>query len=512
MIGAAAGRFKPARQGSPCMASLGLPQGILAVAHFAAGPKLRPCRRSGRRRERLVGAARRRLRLPMPPPNSTLAELLVDTFLAGTSLRVASIVARVDRLFGRRRAWVEAAARRFWAAFRGRTRPRRSEASAFLQADPSVRRALARITPDKVARWIPEPQRMQPVDAARDWPVPVIESSGALADWLGLTAGELEWFADLCGLGRRLPASSKLSHYFYRPLAKPGGGVRLIEAPKPRLKQLQHFILHGLLCRIPVHDAAHGFRRGRSIRSFGTPHVGRDVILRMDLENFFPSISGARVQALFRTAGYPERVADLLGGLLTNSTPRSAWGVPVGGAEEEAARLVAARRLHAHRHLPQGAPSSPAVANLCAYRLDCRLSGLAAAAGAVYTRYSDDLAFSGDEDFARQVERFAVHAAAIAVDEGFAVNHRKTRVMRPGVRQRLAGLVVNQKLNLPRDEYDRLKAILTNCARHGPEGQNRDGRPLFREHLGGRVAFAESVNPSRGARLREIFERIRWDS
>ena len=124
--------------------------------------------------------------------------------------------------------------------------------------------------------------------------------------------------------------------------------------------------------------------------------------------------------------------------------------------------------LYAQRHLPQGAPTSPALANLCAYRVDCRLSGLAAVAGASYTRYADDVAFSGDEAFARCAERFSLRAAAILLEEGFAVRHRKTRLMQRSVRQHLAGLVVNERLNVRRADFDELKAILTNCCAAWP--------------------------------------------
>src|SRR3954453_14486676 len=152
---------------------------------------------------------------------------------------------------------------------------------------------------------------------------------------------------------------------------------------------------------------------------------------------------------------------------------------------------------HARPHLPQGAPTSPALANACCYRLDCRLSGLAQASGANYTRYADDLAFSGDEHFAKRVERFTDHVGAILLDEGFAVNFHKTRVMRQGVCQRLVGLVANERMNIPRVDFDVLKATLTNCVRYGPESQNREARPNFRLHMEGRVKFVECINPEK---------------
>jgi RNA-directed DNA polymerase len=129
----------------------------------------------------------------------------------------------------------------------------------------------------------------------------------------------------------------------------------------------------------------------------------------------------------------------------------------------------------------------------------------------VYTRYADDLAFSGGDGFLRGSTRFAAHVGAVVLEQGLAVNFRKTRVMRQGVRQHLAGLVVNERVNVPRAEFDRLKAILTNCIRNGPEAENREGRPEFRAHLAGRVACVASVNAERGARLRMLLERIVWE-
>ena len=349
---------------------------------------------------------------------------------------------------------------------------------------------------------------MQPAGAAAAWPVPAIESVAALADWLGLYPGELEWFADLRGLEYHRKTRPILRHYRYRALTKLSGGIRLIEAPKPRLKEMQRQILIGILEKIPPHPAAHGFLKGRSIKTFVAPHVGQRVVLRMDLRDFFPSIPRARIQALFRTMGHPQSVADRLGGICTNAAPGDAWKHP--GMDVDPQQLREARALYAQPHLPQGAPTSPALANLCAYRVDCRLAGLAKAVGAQYTRYADDLAFSGGETLDRRVERFSAHVAAILHEEGFTVHHRKTRIMRQGVRQHLAGLVANRRVNVMRPDFDRLKAILTNCVRLGPESQNRDGHASFRMHLEGRVAFVESINPDKGKRLRAIFDRIQW--
>jgi RNA-directed DNA polymerase len=139
-----------------------------------------------------------------------------------------------------------------------------------------------------------------------------------------------------------------------------------------------------------------------------------------------------------------------------------------------------------------------------------RLAALATSLDLRYTRYADDLVFSGDANLARRAPRFEALVAAIVHDEGFVVNHRKTRVMRAGVRQLVTGVVVNERLNPARDSFDRLKATLHNCVRRGPVSEDREKRPDFRAHLAGRVAQMASLNPARGEKLARIFERIDW--
>jgi hypothetical protein len=283
---------------------------------------------------------------------------------------------------------------------------------------------------------------------------------------------------------------------------------RLIESPKQRLKAIQRWVLTEILDRVPPHPAAHGFRSGRSTLSFAQPHVGRHLVLKLDLKDFFPGILKARVAAIYMTAGYPEAVAELLAGLCTNTTPSTV--IRSGAANSSIAERQRLKTMYQRPHLPQGAPTSPTLANLAAFRLDCRLAGLAAAAGARYTRYADDLLFSGDASFAKMVDRFYIQACAIALEERFEVQTRKTRVMRQSLAQRAAGLVLNTRLNIPRPDYDQLKAIIHNCIRHGPASQNRDGVADFPAHLAGRIAYVEQVNPQRGRRLREAFGRIAW--
>src|SRR5262249_31369206 len=150
--------------------------------------------------------------------------------------------------------------------------------------------------------------------------------------------------------------------------------------------------------------------------------------------------------------GYSPDVAFALTGLVTTRTPEDVlYGSALAPAAEDALR---------RRHLPQGAPTSPALANLAAFGLDVRVSGAAKKSGASYTRYADDLAFSGGVAFAKQAERFRILVCRIAAEEGFTVHWEKNRWMRSGRRQRLAGLVVNARPKPARADFDPLKAIL----------------------------------------------------
>ncbi len=338
-----------------------------------------------------------------------------------------------------------------------------------------------------------------------------LETVAEVAAWLELTPGELDWFADRHQRNHS-EASQKLHHYSYHWRKKRSGGVRLVEAPKRRLKDLHRKILCDILNFLPLHAAAHGFRHGRSTRTCVQGHVGHAMVLRMDLADFFPSIAESRVGGLLMWAGYPEEVARTLAAICTNDTPMHVLdSIPVPLSYVQRRRWEETFR---RPHLPQGAPTSPALANLCAYRLDTRLTGLVEKAGAFYTRYADDLIFSGGESLRRSVQsrgqHFRAFVHAIALEEGFRIVEQKTRIMPQGVRQHAVGIVLNAHMNIGRDEFDRLKAILHNSAKHGPQSQNRDEHGDFRGHLLGRVAYLEALNPARGRKLRELFDRIDW--
>ena len=253
---------------------------------------------------------------------------------------------------------------------------------------------------------------------------------------------------------------------------------------------------------IPAHQAAHGFVRGRSIVSNARPHVGQAVVIKLDLQNFYANVTYSRVVAIFRSMGYCREAAIWLGRLTTSAVP---WSLAVPDGDE------ALKSLYVRRHLPQGAPTSPALANLSAFGLDVRLSGLLKKFGGNYTRYADDLTLSGSDDFRYALRCVIPLTEQIVRSERFRLNHRKRKVIRRGHRQLVTGVVVNAKPNIRRDEFDRLKAILHNCVKLGPSTQNRDSHTDFAAHLRGRIAFVRQLNPARAEKLRLLFEQIHWD-
>jgi RNA-directed DNA polymerase len=429
------------------------------------------------------------------PSQAQHVRRLAAALAAGPMDDRAAMLARAKPLAGdlRKARWLEPLIRNLSFEFGESPRPTaRQIAERILGHPPFVKAWIAgqgRILPLPVT-----PEMAPAAGAPRDWPIPAITTLTELAGELRLHGDDLGW----------LISRGKAEHYRHRWQAKPKSGrFRLLESPKTLLKFAQRQVLRKILHAIPPHEAARGFRPGCSVRDFVEPHAGQELLLRFDLEDFFPSVCAARVLQVFLTAGYPETVARALTRLTTRATPHS--------MQDEKALAREERRRLSTPHLPQGAPTSPALANLAAFRLDCRLAGLAEAVGANYTRYADDLLFSGGADFARQAARLGTAVAAIILEEGFRPNHRKTRVMRQGQKQHAAGLVLNAKPNIDRRDFDRLKAILTNCARHGPASQNHEHHPDFAAHLQGQLAWVRFIDTAKGAKLHAIFDRIDWD-
>jgi hypothetical protein len=440
-----------------------------------------------------------------------LAAELAEAFLTAPWKRDAvaeSGAARLDRWPG----WMEALAIRVIAVYPAPPAEREYELIAVIESFLAEHAPWpGESEPPQLIRLLVSHRTARGARLDHDWPIADIDSVAGLAERLELSGGQLAWLADGRSLERTV-AHEKLRNYRYSVVPRRGGLPRVLEAPKARLKEIQRWILHEILEPVPLHEAAQGFTRGRSVATHARLHTGQAVVLRLDLKDFFASVTAGRVFGIFRTLGYAGSVAHVLTGLSTNTIPQGVWQA-VAGATDPA--LIQPRfwlgRALATPHLPQGAPTSPALANLAAFRLDRRLTGLAKSTGLRYSRYADDLTFSGSVQLRRRGRHLASLVAEIARDEGFEINERKTAVHSAGGRQSVCGIVVNVRPNVLRSEYDQLKAILHNAAIHGPASQNRAGVADFEAHLSGRISWIASLNPTRGEKLRRRFNEILWE-
>jgi retron-type reverse transcriptase len=315
--------------------------------------------------------------------------------------------------------------------------------------------------------------------------LPVLHRADQLAAAMKIPLGQLRF---LC-FARRV---SPVSHYKRFEIPKKSGGMRQISAPMPRLKQAQEWVLRNVLDRVPIHDAAHGFCRGRSIVSNAAPHVGADVVVNLDLKDFFPTITYRRIRGLFRKLGYSEHLATVFA--LLCSEPR-VEAVQLDGRTWYVAR--------GERFLPQGAPTSPAITNVLCRRLDARLAHVARQLGFRYTRYADDLTFSASGESAANVGRVLRRARYVVEKEDLRVHPDKTRVWRKGRRQEVTGLVVNKKVSVSRQILRRFRATVFQVERDGPEGKHWGSSRNVLHSLHGFANFVAMVDPARGRPLRE---------
>jgi len=326
--------------------------------------------------------------------------------------------------------------------------------------------------------------------------LPLLQSANDIAQWLDITLKELDWMADLWRHDES--TSMHLRHYHYSLAPKRDGSHRLIESPKTLLKRAQRKISDDIVFHMPVDDGAHGFRKGRNCQSHATLHTGKKYLIRFDLSNCFQSIQWPQIFSLFRALGYSATVSKYLTGICSHRCYTT---------EEIFKRIgVSDREKLKQRHLPQGAPSSPSLSNAVLIELDKRFSGLAKSLNLSYSRYADDFVFSGNNR--RNWRTFSALVGSICLEQGFVLNYRKTRFTQSNQRQKITGIVVNEKVNIDRRYYDQLKAILTNCIRYGIHSQNRSGHANFEQHLQGRIAHVKSLNRNKGDKLGLLFDKI----
>ena len=312
--------------------------------------------------------------------------------------------------------------------------------------------------------------------------LPPLDQPEKLAEALGLSIPELRWLAFHRDVADSL-------HYRRFTIPKRDGSERAIWAPMPRLKAAQRWILEHVVERLPVHGKSHGFLAGRSIATNAAAHVASKIILKVDLKDFFPTVTFRRAKGIFRKAGYRDQVATLMA-LLCTEAPREI-------VERDGKTYYVAL---GPRCLPQGAPTSPALTNTLCLRLDRRLTALAAKLGWRYTRYADDLTFSLPDSHKAKPRLGALLGSIgrVAVDEGFQVHPKKTRITRSGSCQKVTGLVVNGSgaPRVPREMKRELRAAIHNASHGKPL---KAGDSVAR--LTGYAAYIYMTDPLLGAKL-----------
>jgi retron-type reverse transcriptase len=324
--------------------------------------------------------------------------------------------------------------------------------------------------------------------------LPVLSDAAAIAAAMKIKVGELRF---LC-FSR---AVSKTTHYQRFQIPKKTGGFRQISAPMYRLKDAQYWVLQHILDKVALHDAAHGFVPARSIVSNARPHVAAGVVINLDLQNFFPTITFPRVKGVFRKLGYSESAATILGLLCTEPN--------IDEMELDGENWYVA---NGERFLPQGAPTSPAITNILCRKMDRRLQGLAQKLGFTYTRYADDLTFSATGEGEKKVNLLLKFVKQIIENEGFTLHPDKTRVMRTGRRKEVTGVVVNDKPGIDRKMLRRFRALLHQIETEGPHGKKWGHTPNLLAAIEGYANYVFMVDPVKGeplkARVRKLAKTL----
>lgn len=279
-----------------------------------------------------------------------------------------------------------------------------------------------------------------------------LNTSSALSEHLLVTTSELEEVI-----------RHRYLYYRNSQLPKKNGGFRVLKVPHGLLKKHQGCVKRLVLDAVKPLPCVHGGVVGRSVVTNAKPHVGKNVVFKLDVQDFFPSVRATKVRSIFGTLGFGQDAIDALVALTT-------WD----------------------DQLPQGAATSVGLANLAMYKADVRLARLAEQQGFDYTRYIDDLTVSGSW----RLLKFRKLIQRIIEEEGFVVNLKKLKTMTAGSRQEVTGLIVNEKLNLPKERRDVIRREVAQISsRHNRRAANQ-------ARVRGQLSWLSSVNPRQAVRLR----------
>ncbi|MCI8341856.1 MAG: RNA-directed DNA polymerase [Firmicutes bacterium] len=314
--------------------------------------------------------------------------------------------------------------------------------------------------------------------------LPVIETDRELAKFLQVEYKVLRYLA----YHRDVVT---FDNYYRFDIPKKSGGVRHIAAPKTQLKTAQRLILEKILQKVEISDLAHGFIQSRSVLTGAKAHkTGPELLINIDLENFFPTITFERVRGMYQSLGYSGYISSLLAMVCTYCER-----IPVD-VKGEMKYVKTSDRV-----LPQGSPASPMITNIICLRMDKRINGFCQKLGFTYTRYADDMSFSYDGDAkALAVGSFLNGIGKIVEDEGFCIKKEKTHVLRKSGRQYITGIVINNdEIGVSRKWIKTLRASIYN-AKKLKNAENTVPCETMNE-IAGKLSWLKSVNETRYQRI-----------
>ncbi len=310
--------------------------------------------------------------------------------------------------------------------------------------------------------------------------LPIIQTDKDLADLLQIeykTLRYLVYHRDVI----------TFDNYYRFDIPKKSGGTRHIAAPKTHLKTAQRQVLEQILQKVEVSDAAHGFIKSKSVLTGAKMHpTSPDLLINIDLEDFFPTITFERVRGMYQSLGYSGYIASLLAMLCTycERMPLEIKG--------EIKYIKTSQRI-----LPQGSPASPMITNIICQKMDKRIHGLCKKLGFTYTRYADDMSFS----YTGQTDNLAIGSFLNSIhkiieSEGFHIKKEKTHILKKNNRQYITGVVINHKeIGVPRKWVKILRASIYNAQKLKNAGTAVPTKT--KQEIAGKIAWLKTVNETR---------------
>lgn len=258
--------------------------------------------------------------------------------------------------------------------------------------------------------------------------------------------------------------NSATKFYKHYNIIKKNGGVREISEPLPSLMEIQRWILDNILIKLDVSVYAKAYIKHKSIKENARFHKRQRVVLSLDVKKFFDSITSDKVYNMFLGLGYKADVVVMLTNICC-----------LNGC------------------LPQGAPTSPMISNIIMKEFDNELGHYTNDKRIRYTRYADDMTFSGDFNPGQVISYVKERLYVL----GLELNTNKTRTRRKGQRQEITGIIVNEKMQIPTDVRKKIRQEMYYIKRYGLESHMqycKIEKKNYLQHLRGKIQHGIFIN------------------